>query len=60
MYDTKSWILENRAFGGLLVNPASVPGGGDTTISRRHNAMQVYGGVDGGTGGCLCQWQNWT
>jgi len=60
MYDTKSWIHENRAFGGLLVNPASVPGGEDTTISRRHNAMQVYGGVDGGTGGCLCQWQNWT
>ncbi|KXL47376.1 hypothetical protein M433DRAFT_59272 [Acidomyces richmondensis BFW] len=59
LYDTKSWIHENRAFGGVLVNPASVPTSDGTTFSRRHNIMQIYGGVDGGTGGCLCQWRNW-
>ncbi|KAJ5157694.1 uncharacterized protein N7482_008794 [Penicillium canariense] len=50
--------LEDRGFGGTLVNPASgifddLEGGDSGSNSS------VYGGVDGGTGGCECQWTNW-
>jgi hypothetical protein len=50
--------LEDRAFGGSLVNPASGifdDLGGDSSS----NSSAVYGGVDGGTGGCSCRWANW-
>ncbi|KAJ5641262.1 hypothetical protein N7490_005262 [Penicillium lividum] len=40
--------IENRSVGGTLINPAS-----DSTSSS------AYGGIDGGTGGCECQWVNW-
>ncbi|KAJ5937522.1 hypothetical protein N7454_003864 [Penicillium verhagenii] len=38
--------IENRSVGGTLINPAS-----DSSLA--------YGGIDGGTGGCECQWVNW-
>ncbi|KAK8114420.1 hypothetical protein PG999_006489 [Apiospora kogelbergensis] len=40
-------ILVNRGFGGTLVNSLT----GDPDMS--------LGGVDGGTGGCKCEWVNW-
>jgi hypothetical protein len=42
----KSFQFEDRAFGGNLVNGTQ----------GRPNAN---GPIDGGTGGCRCQWQNW-
>lgn len=52
-----TWIAENRAFGGLIVNPATAPIGHSTAdLSKR--ATDNAGGIDGGTGGCECQWQN--
>ena len=47
--------LEDRAFGGKLVNPALGPFG-DVKVS---NAEGGPGGIDGGTGGCGCVWRNW-
>ncbi|KAI0116880.1 hypothetical protein F4814DRAFT_265656 [Daldinia grandis] len=38
-------ILPDRGFGGTLVNPMS-------------NADSSLGGIDGGTGGCKCEWIN--
>lgn len=38
--------FEDRAFGGVLVNGTQGRG-------------TVTGPIDGGTGGCRCQWQNW-
>ena len=39
--------LESRdSGGGKLVNPAP-------------NPPSAYGGIDGGSGGCSCQWTNW-
>jgi hypothetical protein len=43
----RSSIVEDRGFGGNLVNPANI------------NLNQT-GPVDGGNGGCQCQWQNWS
>jgi hypothetical protein len=45
----KKFQVEDRAVGGTLVNPAF----GSSTPSS------AYGGIDGGTGGCECQWTNW-
>lgn len=46
---------ENRSVGGTLVNPALGPFG-DVTVG---NGPGQFGGIDGGTGGCRCQWRNW-
>lgn len=54
----KIWVGENRAFDGDLVNAAAVPSSNGTSLTRTHKEM--YGGIDGGSGGCACQWQNWT
>ncbi|CBX95304.1 hypothetical protein LEMA_P024560.1 [Plenodomus lingam JN3] len=43
---SRSFQFEDRAFGGNLVNGTQ----GRTSVS---------GPIDGGTGGCRCQWQNW-
>ncbi|KAH7086876.1 hypothetical protein FB567DRAFT_496434 [Paraphoma chrysanthemicola] len=44
--DKKSFQFEDRGFGGVLVNGTQ----GRPTAT---------GPIDGGTGGCKCQWQNW-
>lgn len=53
--------LEDRGFGGSLVNPASGIfdnlDGSDGSGSSSNSS--VFGGVDGGTGGCVCRWTNW-
>jgi hypothetical protein len=43
---SKSFQFEDRGFGGNLVNGTQ----GRPTVT---------GPIDGGTGGCRCQWQNW-
>ncbi|MCJ1474263.1 hypothetical protein MMC13_002921 [Lambiella insularis] len=51
----KQFQLESRGFGGTLVNPAEgVFGNVNVTY-----AQGGPGGIDGGTGGCSCQWRNW-
>ncbi|KAH9845733.1 Ca2+-modulated nonselective cation channel polycystin [Teratosphaeria destructans] len=57
--DLKTWIDEDRAFGGVLVNPAAVPSSSGTAVMKRRTAIDSYEGIDGGTGGCSCEWQNW-
>ncbi|CAI7653497.1 unnamed protein product [Penicillium crustosum] len=49
--------LEDRAVGGELVNPAAglFKGLGET----KNDTIEDAGGVDGGDGGCGCQWVNW-
>lgn len=51
----KTFILEDRGFGGILVNPSKGPFSG----MKVHESDGGPGGIDGGSGGCQCQWQNW-
>ena len=46
--------LENRSFGGKLVNPTQGPFG-DVNVTLADGGP---GGIDGGSGGCGCQWKN--
>lgn len=41
----------------LLVNNMAI---GGTWINKRSTGKAKYGGYDGGTGGCKCQWVNWS
>lgn len=50
----KQYQLEDRGVGGQLVNPALGPFGGVNVTT----AQGGPGGIDGGSGGCLCKWQN--
>lgn len=53
--NSRQFQREDRAFGGKLVNPAAGP----------FQAVNVTlanggpGGIDGGSGGCGCEWANW-
>lgn len=49
--------LEDRDVGGELVNPAS--GLFKGLSGTKNGTAEEYGGVDGGAGGCGCQWVNW-
>jgi hypothetical protein len=51
----KKFQMEFRDFGGQLVNPALGP----FTNVNVSLANGGPGGIDGGTGGCDCQWVNW-
>ncbi|KIW64888.1 hypothetical protein PV04_07192 [Phialophora macrospora] len=55
--DIKTVVAEFRAVEGTLVNaaPALVNG----TAGNDNGFDQEAGGIDGGTGGCECVWQNW-
>ncbi|KAF2788857.1 hypothetical protein K505DRAFT_285376 [Melanomma pulvis-pyrius CBS 109.77] len=44
--DSQTFVFEDRGFGGNLVNPTQ-------------GLNVTTGPIDGGTGGCSCQWQNW-
>lgn len=46
---------EQRSFGGTPVNPAQGPFG-NVPVSLEDGGP---GGIDGGSGGCECQWVNW-
>ena len=47
--------LEDRGYRGTPVNPASGPFG----TNKVSLADGGPGGIDGGSGGCSCKWQNW-
>ena len=51
----RKFELENRAFEGRLVNPAQGPFG-NVTVDIDEGGP---GGIDGGTGGCSCEYVNW-
>ena len=46
--------LETRSFGGTLVNPTRGPFG-HVNVTLADGGP---GGIDGGSGGCGCQWKN--
>ena len=46
--------IENRSFGGTLVNPILGPFS-DVNVTLADGGP---GGIDGGSGGCGCQWKN--
>ncbi len=52
---TRKFQLERRNFGGVAINPAQGPFG-NVSVTLEDGGP---GGIDGGTGGCMCQWQNW-
>lgn len=51
----KKFQLEARDFGGKAVNPAQGPYG-NVNVTLADGGP---GGIDGGSGGCKCRWQNW-
>ncbi|KAL2860955.1 uncharacterized protein BJX67DRAFT_318627 [Aspergillus lucknowensis] len=62
----KKFQVEDRAFGGEVINPApgifNLTGSGDDDDNDNGDDGdngEEYGGYDGGTGGCSCQWVNW-
>ncbi|KXT07484.1 hypothetical protein AC578_572 [Pseudocercospora eumusae] len=59
MSNVKTWIDENR--GASLINAAAVPGSDDMDASvQRRDGDQTDSGIDGGSGGCDCQYENWS
>ncbi|KAF1989669.1 hypothetical protein K402DRAFT_316191, partial [Aulographum hederae CBS 113979] len=52
--ENKMFQAETRSFQGKLVNPSKGPFE-NVTVSPADGGP---GGIDGGTGGCLCKWQN--
>lgn len=65
--DVKSIVPEARGTDGTLINPApplvngTIEGGNgnDGNGTDTEPFDQDAGGIDGGTGGCECVWQNW-
>lgn len=51
--DHKIIVGEDRSVGGSLINGVPSLLGNSTSFNR------TAGGIDGGTGGCSCLWQNW-
>ncbi|KAL8808927.1 MAG: hypothetical protein Q9200_003890 [Gallowayella weberi] len=54
--EEKQIQLEDRAFGGSMVNPAQGPFG-EVKVSGDDGGP---GGIDGGNGGCGCRWENFS
>jgi hypothetical protein len=54
MKDGKMWVEEDR--GADLVDPGAVPGV-EKLKKRDENGKSDGSGIDGGTGGCACQWE---
>lgn len=65
--DDKKLYFEYRGFGGKLVNPADnlFKGKEDEDEETENDDdddgqdMSWAGGIDGGTGGCACEYRNW-
>lgn len=53
--DEKKLQLEFRDAGGTLIDPA----GGIFNITKRADEDEDIRPIDGGTGGCSCEWRNW-
>ena len=56
--DVKTIVGEFRSAEGTIINPAPALVNG--TVSGDDSFDQEAGGIDGGTGGCECVWQNWS
>lgn len=56
--DVKSIVPELRGVGGQLINPAPPLVNGSLDAGSDDFDPEA-GGIDGGTGGCECVWQNW-
>ncbi|KAJ4507109.1 hypothetical protein HRR83_008280 [Exophiala dermatitidis] len=56
--DVRSIVPEARGLGGTLINPAP-PLVNGTVGAEEADFDPNAGGIDGGTGGCECIWQNW-
>ena len=54
LVNEKKATLENKAFGGTIQNPTIGPFQ-NVTVSPK---LGGPGGIDGGTGGCGCRWEN--
>lgn len=54
--EEKQIQLEDRAFGGTLINPAQGPFG-KVNVTGDDGGP---GGIDGGSGGCGCTWENFS
>ncbi|KIW07913.1 uncharacterized protein PV09_01822 [Verruconis gallopava] len=52
--NSRQFQKEDRAFNGTIVNPSQV-----FTPVAVSIADGGPGGIDGGTGGCKCEWANW-
>ncbi|KAI9854190.1 MAG: hypothetical protein M1824_000569 [Vezdaea acicularis] len=50
----KQFMQEQVGAGGQLVGGGSGPLGGNVSLEQGG-----WGGIDGGSGGCSCRWQNW-
>ncbi|KAK5400835.1 hypothetical protein LTR06_011219 [Exophiala xenobiotica] len=59
--DVKSIVPELRGVGGQLTNPAPplVNGNSSSNATATDGFDPEAGGIDGGSGGCECSWQNW-
>ncbi|KAK7890060.1 hypothetical protein LTR67_008525 [Exophiala xenobiotica] len=59
--DVKSIVPELRGVGGQLINPAPplVNGNSSSDATATDGFDPEAGGIDGGSGGCECSWQNW-
>jgi hypothetical protein len=55
--NVRAIVAEFRGVEGTIINPAPALVNG--TVSD-DNFDQEAGGIDGGTGGCECTWQNWS
>ncbi|KAK4936669.1 hypothetical protein LTR10_022521 [Elasticomyces elasticus] len=57
--NVKSIVPELRGVGGQLINPAPPLVNGSVDAATNDFNPEA-GGIDGGTGGCECVWQNWS
>ncbi|KXT14376.1 hypothetical protein AC579_2771 [Pseudocercospora musae] len=57
MSNVKTWIDEKR--GSSLVNAATVPASDEESVQKRDGDQTDFG-IDGGSGGCDCQYENWS
>ncbi|KAF7508961.1 hypothetical protein GJ744_008517 [Endocarpon pusillum] len=55
--DEKKLVPELRDAGGRLINAA--PGIFSNSAGDDNGSDPKAGGIDGGTGGCGCEWRNW-
>jgi hypothetical protein len=58
----KVLIAELRAASGSLINAAAgvfSNAAGDSSSSSSSSFSSTAGGIDGGSGGCRCEWRNW-
>ena len=53
--DVKAVVVENKGVDGSIINPSP----GLVEINGDDDFDPNAGGIDGGTGGCGCAWQNW-